>query len=53
MYVLVQYVCLLTICMHSYYEVVSHTLGLPQLVRVAIMHHVITLGKERNTIYLQ
>lgn len=31
----------LTVCVHSNDEVIPHSLGLPQLVGVAVMHHVI------------
>lgn len=36
----------LTICMHSGYEVISHAFGLPQLVGVTVVHHVITAETE-------
>lgn len=38
----------LTICMHSDYEVIPHAFGLPQLVGVTIVHHVITAETERK-----
>ncbi len=38
----------LTICMHSDYEVISHGFGLPQLVGVTIVHHVITVETDRG-----
>lgn len=34
--------------MDSCYEVVSHGFGLPQLVGVTIVHHVITAGKRQT-----
>lgn len=35
----------LTVCVHSHDEVISHGLGLPQLVGVAVMDHVIARTK--------
>lgn len=37
----------LTVCVHSNDEVISHGLGLPQLVGVAIMDHVIA-GRKKD-----
>lgn len=37
-----------TICVDSCYEVVSHGFGLPQLVGVAVVNHVITAGKQET-----
>ena len=38
----------LTVGVHSYYEVVPHGLGLSELVGVAVMHHIITAGAEKT-----
>lgn len=32
-----------TVCVHSDHEVISHCLGLPELVGVAIVHHVVAV----------
>lgn len=37
----------LTVCVYSNNEVISHGLGLPQLVGVAVMYHVIAV-KEKH-----
>lgn len=38
----------LTVCVHSNDEVISHGFGLPQLVGVAVVHHVVTAQTERT-----
>lgn len=40
--------CGLTICVDAHYEVISHGFGLPQLVGVTVVHHVITMEMERG-----
>lgn len=34
--------------MHADHEVISHGFGLPQLVGVTVVHHVITVGQEET-----
>ena len=34
--------------MHADHEVISHGFGLPQLVGVAVVHHVITVGQQET-----
>lgn len=38
-----------TICMHSGYKVISHSFGLPQLVGMAVVHHVETVETDRDS----
>lgn len=38
----------LTVCVYSHDEVISHGLGLPQLVGVAVMDHVIATNKNKR-----